>query len=66
MFRVLYCYIDDEGQPDRTSTMSTDIDAVKLLGLLEKHSEHRICIMSVQLGNKSIDVQNVMTSLKFK
>lgn len=46
MFRVLYCNIGAEGQPDRTSTVSTD--AVKLLELLEKHSEHRIC-MSVAL-----------------
>ena len=39
MFRVLYCNIGAEGQPDRTSTVSTDVDAVKLLELLEKHSE---------------------------
>lgn len=49
MFRVLYCNIGAEGQPDRTSTVSTDADAVKLLELLEKHSEHRICMMSVHL-----------------
>ena len=47
MFRVLYCNIGAEGQPDRTSTVSTDVNAVKLLELLEKHSEHRICMMSV-------------------
>lgn len=29
MFRVLYCNIGAEGQPDRTSTVSTDVDAVK-------------------------------------
>lgn len=29
MFRVLYCNIGAEGQPDRTSTVSTDVDAVR-------------------------------------
>ena len=46
MFRVLYCNIGAEGQPDRTSTVSTDVDAVKLLELLEKHSAsylHNVC-----------------------
>lgn len=62
MFRVLYCNIGAEGQPDRTSTVSTDVDAVKLLELLEKHSEHRICMMSVH----PLDVQSLITSLKFK
>jgi hypothetical protein len=65
MFRVLYCNIGAEGQPDRTSTVSTDVDAVKLLELLEKHSE-RICIMSVHLERSPLDVQSLITSLKFK
>lgn len=39
MFRVLYCNIGAEGQPDRTSTVSTD---VKLLELLEKHVQSLI------------------------
>ena len=65
MFRVLYCNINADGQPDRTSTVSTDIDAVKLLELLERHSERRICMMSVHLRNKSIDVQSLIASLKF-
>lgn len=64
MFRVLYCNIGAEGQPDRTSTVSTD--AVKLLELLEKHSERRICIMSVHLKRSPLDVQSLITSLKFK
>lgn len=64
MFRVLYCNIDAEGQPDRISTVSTD--AVKLLELLEKHSERRICIMSVHLERSPLDVQSLITSLKFK
>lgn len=64
MFRVLYCNIGAEGQPDRTSTVS--IDAVKLLELLEKHSERRICIMSVHLERSPLDVQSLITSLKFK
>lgn len=55
MFRVLYCNIGAEGQPDRTSTVSTDVDAVKLLELLEKHSER-----------SPLDVQSLITSLKFK
>lgn len=63
MFRVLYCNIGAEGQPDRTSTVSTD---VKLLELLEKHSEHRICMMSVHLERSPLDVQSLITSLKFK
>ena len=63
MFRVLYCNIGAEGQPDRTSTVSTDVDAVKLL---EKHSEHRICMMSVHLERSPLDVQSLITSLKFK
>lgn len=67
MFRVLYCNIGAEGQPDRTSTVSTDdVDAVKLLELLEKHSERRICIMSVHLERSPLDVQSLITSLKFK
>lgn len=75
MFRVLYCNIGAEGQPDRTSTVSTpdrtstvstDVDAVKLLELLEKHSERRICIMSVRLERSPLDVQSLITSLKFK
>ena len=41
MFRVLYCNIGAEGQPDRTSTVSTDVDAVKLLELLE--NLHDVC-----------------------
>lgn len=64
MFRVLYCNIDAEEQPDRISTVSTD--AVKLLELLEKHSERRICIMSVHLERSPLDVQSLITSLKFK
>lgn len=63
MFRVLYCNIGAEGQPDRTSTVSTDVDAVKLLELLEKH---RICMMSVHLERSPLDVQSLITSLKFK
>ena len=59
MFRVLYCNIGAEGQPDRTSTVSTDVDAVK-------HSEHRICMMSVHLERSPLDVQSLITSLKFK
>lgn len=66
MFRVLYCNISAEGQPDRTSTVFTDVDAVKLLELLEKHSEHRICMMSVHLKDRPLDVQSLITSLKFK
>ena len=66
MFRVLYCNIGAKGQPDRTSTVSTDVDAVKLLELLEKHSEHRICMMSVHLERSSLDVQSLIKSLKFK
>ena len=62
MFRVLYCNIGAEGQPDRTSTVSTDVDAVKLLELLER----RICIMSVHLERSPLDVQSLITSLKFK
>ena len=62
MFRVLYCNIGAEGQPDRTSTVSTDVDAVKLLELLE----HRICMMSVHLERSPLDVQSLITSLKFK
>lgn len=49
MFRVLYCNIGAEGQPDRTSTVSTDVK------LLEKHSER-----------SPLDVQSLITSLKFK
>lgn len=64
MFRVLYCNIGAEGQPGRTSTVSTDV--VKLLELLEKHSEHRICMMSVHLERSPLDVQSLITSLKFK
>ena len=66
MFRVLYRNIGAEGQPDRTSTVSTDVDAVKLLELLEKHSELRICMMSVHLEHSPLDVQSLITSLKFK
>lgn len=66
MFRVLYCNIGAEGQPDRTSIVSTDVDAVKLLELLEKHSKHRICMMSVHLERSPLDVQSLITSLKFK
>ena len=29
MFRVLYCNIGAEGQPDRTSTVFTDVDAIR-------------------------------------
>lgn len=29
MFRVLYCNIGAEGQPDRTSTVSTDVCAFR-------------------------------------
>lgn len=64
MFRVLYCNIGAEGQP--ASTVSTSVDAVKLLELLEKHSEHRICMMSVHLERSPLDVQSLITSLKFK
>jgi hypothetical protein len=66
MFRVLYCNIGAKGQPDRTSTVSTNVDAVKLLELLEKHSERRICIMSVHLERSPLDVQSLITSPKFK
>lgn len=66
MFRVLYCNISAEGQPDRTSTVSTDVDAVKLLELLERYSERRICMMSVHLKDRPMDVQSLVASLKFK
>lgn len=55
MFRVLYCNIGAEGQPDRTSTVPTDAvrEAFRASYL------HDVCA-------SPLDVQNLITSLKFK
>ena len=66
MFRVLYCNIGAEGQPDRTSTVSTDVDAVKLLELLEKHSEHRISKMTLHIERSPLHDHSLITSQKYK
>lgn len=51
MFRVLYCNIGAEGQPDRTSTVSTE--AVR--------EAFRASYL-----RSPLDVQSLITNLKFK
>lgn len=59
MFRVLYCNIGAEGQPDRTSTVSTDVDAVRAVRAVRE-------AFRASYLRSPLDVQSLITSLKFK
>lgn len=45
---------------------TANVDIFGLLHLLERHSKASICIVSASIGDKVLDIPNLMRSLKFK
>lgn len=48
-----------------TKMNRVQVDAVKLLYFLEKHSKHSIAIVSIKYDNKELDVDSIAEQLKF-
>ena len=66
MYTVNYRDVIDQEVVLPSLVTTVDVDIFGLLHLLERHSKDSICIVSASIGNKVLDVPNLMRSLKFR
>lgn len=66
MYTVNYHDVIDQEVVVPSLVTTANVDIFGLLHLLERHSKASICIVSASIGNKVLDVPNLMRSLKFR
>lgn len=66
MYTVNYYDVMDQEVVLPLPVTTANVDIFGLLHLLERHSKASICIVSASIGDKVLDIPNLMRSLKFK
>ena len=66
MYTVNYRDVIDQEVVLPSLVTTVDVDIFGLLHLLERHSKDSICIVSASIGDKVLDIPNLMRSLKFR